>query len=441
MKRTLLLLLALLCMLPAAHAAGPETLYPIAYCFRETDFRAATLSDLNGIFVTSVPEADVATVCLGERVIRAGDVLPVSVLGELELLPVSTGGQEAALCYCPIRGTALGEPAQVTIRIRSAKDAAPKADDAELETYKNIPNDGRLTGSDPEDTNLTFQLAEEPKRGKVELQENGSFVYTPAKNKVGEDSFTFTVTDAAGNVSHPATVRITVKKPSECRAFADLTGSLDQFEAMWTAAAGLTGGRSIGGTLCYLPQETVSRAEFLVMAMELLDVPVDDTLQVSGFADADDAPAWLQPYLASAMRRGIVNGMVSERGLVFRPNEPVTAGQAAVMLQNLLELPVSAAVSQTDAPYWAASSMQALQALFSTQIPEAEAKQLIRDMHGDLRKGAAMSQVMKRMMDAGIRIDPAHMRRFGDLLAQLCNETRMFMNHGFTPQELMKRTG
>ena len=247
MKRTLLLLLALLCMLPAAHAAGPETLYPIAYCFRETDFRADTLSDLNGIFVTSVPEADVATVCLGERVIRAGDVLPVSVLGELELLPVSTGGQEAALCYCPIRGTALGEPAQVTIRIRSAKDAAPKADDAELETYKNIPNDGRLTGSDPEDTNLTFQLAEEPKRGKVELQENGSFVYTPAKNKVGEDSFTFTVTDAAGNVSHPATVRITVKKPSECRACADLTGSLDQCEAMWTAAAGRTGGRSIGG--------------------------------------------------------------------------------------------------------------------------------------------------------------------------------------------------
>ena len=192
-----------------------------------------------------------------------------------------------------------------------------------------------------------------------------------------------TVTDAAGNVSHPATVRITVKKPSECRAFADLTGSLDQFEAMWTAAAGLTGGRSIGGTLCYLPQETVSRAEFLVMAMELLDVPVDDTLRGSGFADADDAPAWLQPYLASAMRRGIVNGMVSERGLVFRPNEPVTAGQAAVMLQNMLELPVSAAVSQTDAPYWAASSMQALQeagiplAAADTSVSRIEAARML----------------------------------------------------------------
>ena len=104
-----------------ARGRAGDCFTPIAYCFRETDFRADTLSDLNGIFVTSVPEADVATVCLGERVIRAGDVLPVSVLGELELLPVSTGGQEAALCYCPIRGTALGEPAQVTIRIRSAR--------------------------------------------------------------------------------------------------------------------------------------------------------------------------------------------------------------------------------------------------------------------------------------------------------------------------------
>lgn len=327
MKRTLLLLLALLCMLPAAHAAGPETLYPIAYCFRETDFRADTLSDLNGIFVTSVPEADVATVCLGERVIRAGDVLPCPCWASWSFCRSAPAGRR------PLCATAPSAARRSANRRRSRSASARPRTPRRRPTTRNwrrtktFRTTAGSPGSDPEDTNLTFQLAEEPKRGKVELQENGSFVYTPAKNKVGEDSFTFTVTDAAGNVSHPATVRITVKKPSECRAFADLTGSLDQFEAMWTAAAGLTGGRSIGGTLCYLPQETVSRAEFLVMAMELLDVPVDDTLRVSGFADADDAPAWLQPYLASAMRRGIVNGMVSERGLVFRPNEPVTAGR------------------------------------------------------------------------------------------------------------------
>lgn len=383
MKRTLLLLLALLCMLPARTRPGPETLYPIAYCFRETDFRADTLSDLNGIFVTSVPEADVATVCLGERVIRAGDVLPCPCWASWSFCRSAPAGRR------PLCATAPSAARRSANRRRSRSASARPRMPRRRPTARNwrrtktFRTTAGSPGSDPEDTNLTFQLAEEPKRGKVELQENGSFVYTPAKNKVGEDSFTFTVTDAAGNVSRPATVRITVKKPSECRAFADLTGSLDQFEAMWTAAAGLTGGRSIGGTLCYLPQETVSRAEFLVMAMELLDVPVDDTLRVSGFADADDAPAWLQPYLASAMRRGIVNGMVSERGLVFRPNEPVTAGQAAVMLQNMLELPVSAAVSQTDAPYWAASSMQALQeagiplAAADTSVSRIEAARML----------------------------------------------------------------
>lgn len=152
---------------------------------------------------------------------------------------------------------------------------------------------------------------------------------------------------------------------------------------MWTAAAGLTGGRSIGGTLCYLPQETVSRAEFLVMAMELLDVPVDDTLQVSGFADADDAPAWLQPIspqpCAAASSTAWSPSAASSSARMSRSRP----GRAAVMLQNMLELPVSAAVSQTDAPYWAASSMQALQeagiplAAADTSVSRIEAARML----------------------------------------------------------------
>lgn len=356
-----LLLCGLVCALCcSAAAADGETLYSSEYCFRETDFDADVLSDLSGIFVTQVPDEDVAQICLGQRVIRAGDVLPLEVLGSLRLEPACRDNCDAVLSYQPIRSTRLGEPSQVTIRIKSGKDETPKANDAEFETYKNIPNDGTLTGSDPEEGKLTFQLADAPKRGKVTLNPDGSYVYTPDKNKVGEDSFTFTVTDEAGNVSKPATVKINILKPSDAKTFADLADSNDQFEAMWACAAGLCGGRNIGGTLCYLPQEGVTRAEFLVMAMELADIPVDETVTVSGFADAEEAPAWVQPYLASAMRHGIVSGMISDRGLVFRPNAPVTGEQAAVMLQNILELPVSAAVTASDAPAWAAGSLQAL---------------------------------------------------------------------------------
>ncbi len=344
----------------SAAAFDGETLYTSQYCFTETDFETDTLADMNGIFVTGVPEQSVATIRLGDRVIRAGDVLPVDVLADLKLSPVCAGNCDAVLCYQPIRGTALDTPTQLTIRIKSGKNETPKANGASFETYKNIANDGVLTGSDAEKSELTFQLADAPKRGTVKLEADGTFVYTPTKNKVGEDQFTFTVTDDAGNVSKPATVKIKILKPSDSKTFADLEGSYDQFEAMWMRSSGLSGGRSIGNTLCYLPQESVSRAEFLVMTMELLEIPVDETLTVSGFADAQDAPAWVQPYLAAAMRRGLVRGMISDEGLVFCPDEAITGEQAAVLLQNALELPVSAAATDSTVSVWAADSVQAL---------------------------------------------------------------------------------
>lgn len=347
----------LLALAPAAHAAGGETLYNSDYCLSRADFPGDGLS---GIFVTSVPEQSVASVQLGTRTIRAGDVLPAGVLDRLRLCPATEENCSAVFRYQPILGTALGKPAELTVRIRSGKNDAPKAIDAEFETYKNIANDGTLTGSDPEEGPLTFQLVDQPKRGTVKLEADGSYVYTPDKHKVGEDSFTFTVTDDAGNVSKPATVKIQILKPSQAMTFADLDGSNDLCEAVWLCSEGLSSGRSIGGTLCFCPSEPVSRAEFLVMAMELGDVPVDAALTVSGFADAAEAPAWVQPYLAAAMRRGIVNGEASEVGLVFRPNDAIRAQEAAVLLQNMLKLPVPAAAYRPAEDAWSAGAMQAL---------------------------------------------------------------------------------
>lgn len=340
---------------PPVSGSG-ETLYTADYCFSEADF--ATGGCMQGIFVTGVPEAEIATVQLGSRVILAGDVLPVSVLDELTLHPVCAGGRDAVLTYNSICGARLSPEATLTVRIKSGKNETPKAVAAEFETYKNIANDGQLTGTDAENGPLTFRLVDAPKRGTVKLEENGAFVYTPTKNKVGEDRFTFTVTDDAGNVSKPAEVKIRILKPTEARTFADLTGADGQFEALWTREAGLCSGREIGGTLCYGAEEPILRAEFLVMAMKLGEIPVEEALTVSGFADADAAAAWLRPYLSSAMRRGIAHGEATDEGLVFRPDEPITAAQAAVMLQAIWRLPAAAPASgETD---WTHSAVQAL---------------------------------------------------------------------------------
>lgn len=364
----LLACLSALCM--GAAAADGETLYTGEYCFSRSDFSTDPAVNLSGIFVTAVPEDAVAAINLGGRIIRAGDVLPQDALDRLRLTPACRESCDAVLCYQPICGSALGAPSRFTVRIQSGKNETPKAISGEFETYKNISNDGTLTGSDPEGGPLTFLLAERPKRGTVKLERDGSYVYTPDKNRVGEDSFSFTVTDDAGNVSQPATVNVRILKPSEAMTFADVA-DIDQYEAMWLCEQGLSSGRTVAGVPCFCPQEPVSRAEFLVMAMELKGVPVDDTLTVSGFADAEKAAAWMQPYLANAMRRGLVSGEATGAGLLFRPNDPVTGQEAAVMLQNLLRLPITAAVVPASETSWAAASLQALrEAGISMTAPE-----------------------------------------------------------------------
>lgn len=377
------LLVCLAALSLSVFAADGETLYTGEYCFSRSDFSADPSIALTGIFVTAVPEDAVAAVNLGGRVIRAGDILPQDALDRLRLSPACRESCDAVLCYQPICGHALGAPSQLTIRILDGKNESPKAIRGELETYKNISNDGKLAGTDPEGGPLTFRLAEKPRRGTVKLESDGSYVYTPDKNRVGEDSFSFTVTDDAGNVSQPATVNIRILKPSEAMTFADVSDT-DQYEAMWLCEQGLSGGRSVAGVPCFFPQEKVSRAEFLVMAMELKGVPVDDTLTVSGFADAGEAAAWMQPYLACAMRRGLVSGEATEAGLMFRPNDPVTGQEAAVILQNLMRLPITAAVLPGAEESWAAASLQALrEAGIAVTAPEApltrrDAAQLLR---------------------------------------------------------------
>lgn len=360
--RVVLCLAAICALCTAAFASDGETLCNVEYCFSEADFQSDDRAELTGIFVTEIPDAAVAVVHLGERRIRAGDVLPASALASLRLTPVASESCDAVVRYLPICGKRLGAAETVCVRIRSGKNAAPTAVAAELETYKNVPNDGVLSGSDPESSALTFRLAEKPKRGTVQLNEDGTYVYTPAKNKVGEDSFRFTVTDDAGNVSEPAVVKIRILKPSDSMTLSDMDGSNDRFEAMWLCGSGLSGAREVAGQPCFCPNETVTRGDFLVMAMELADIaPEAESSAAAAFVDAETMPVWKQDYLAAAMRRGLIRGEVTDAGLCFRPDDAITEREAAVLLQSLLQLPVTAAATDSDIPAWAVGAVSALQ--------------------------------------------------------------------------------
>ena len=290
---------------------------------------------LTGVWITAAPEGD--ALMLGNRVIRAGDVLTVAQLRSLTL----RGEDDVSLRYLPIREDGVDAETELVFSLGGRKNEAPAAGDSMMETYRNLPNEGILDVSDPEGDALTFTLTRAPRRGEVILRDDGSFLYTPEKNKVGTDSFTFTVSDPAGNVSREATVTVKILKPADEKQYADTISSDCRFEAEWLRSTGVFAGETVNGQLCFSPDEPVSRGQFLAMLMRVLEMPVDRSVQETGFVD--ESPDWLKPYLAAALRSGIIAGYPAGGGAEFRAEQTVTAAEADRMTQNALRFAVPAA--------------------------------------------------------------------------------------------------
>ena len=376
-KRICSLLAGLLYLIAlAVPAAAAEVDCDSVYCFSAGDFSEA--ENFTGICVTALPEAKTGTVMLGSRIIRPGDILTVDQLACLTFCPLQAeADQSAMVTYLPIFSDRVETSATVTIAVRGKQDQAPVAEDSTMETYKNLPNEAMLKVKDPEGKALTHTLIRAPRRGDVVLREDGSFIYTPKKNKVGVDSFTYTATDPAGNVSREATVTITIMKPTDAGQYADTAGESCRFAAEWMKNTGIFVGESIGGNSCFRPTKTVSRGEFLTMLVGALELQPEQLDIPTGYAD--ELPGWLQPYLAAAVRSGIMAGIPARD--TFDADSPIPCAEAAVMLQNILDLSASEdaqAVSADANAHWAASALGVL-----------ADHGIVLDMEGNLTRGQA----------------------------------------------------
>ena len=345
--RYVCLALACICLLSQAiPAMAAEVECDATYCFSAGDFTEGE-EPLAGICITGLPAGNTGTVMLGNRLLKEGDILTADQVEQMTFLPLQTReDQVAEVVYLPIFENRVESAAVMTLSIRGKEDKAPAAQDSALETYKNLSNDGKLMAVDPEEQPLTYTLVRQPRRGTVELREDGSFTYTPKKNKVGVDSFTYTAADPAGNVSREATVTVQILKPSDSKLYQDTMGLECRFSAQWLRSTGLFAGEQVGSDPCFFPEKTVSRGEFLSMLVNLLEIPVE----------AADAATWVQPYLDAAIRSGLVSGWQQES---FNMNEPVTGAETAVALQNALGLAAGheEMTYQEEVPAWAATSL------------------------------------------------------------------------------------
>lgn len=82
-----------------------------------------------------------------------------------------------------------------------------------------------------------------------------------------------------------------------------------------------------------------------------------------------DTPDWLKPYLAAALRSGLTAGWPETETGSFYADLPISGSEAAVMLQNALDLSISqdtldameTSADDSQVPAWAAVSLTAME--------------------------------------------------------------------------------
>ena len=342
--------------------------------FSDTDFKSAlALAEFKKIIITDIPSSTDGTLTLGERRVYIGQQIKRKNLTSLVFTPSDNDVCEA---YFKFKVDS-SDSTEYTCQIRFSEriNYAPKLNtdtdkNLSVTTQKGISVYGKIDASDPEGDELSVIVVSYPKNGSLNLSDDdfGEFCYTPKSDFNGNDSFVFVVRDEYGNYTKPEKVSLKVTERMSEVVYVDMTDSKSYNAAVAMTAMGIMSGNRIGDDMYFSPDGTVSRAEFVAMAMKALGIRADSTLTKTYFDDNDKIPKSLVGYVATAARIGIVNGSFETDGLYFRPNDSITKCEAAIIMSNLLEIKADSAVFSdiegiTDVPVWARSSVGAMYSL------------------------------------------------------------------------------
>lgn len=338
-------------------------------CFTEADFKQALgVSRVSSVTLLSLPEATDGVLKVNGLAAVVGQVVSGDRLSSISFSPASSAIERAEFRFCA--GSAVGTTALTcTLRILDRINYAPTVLTAPssslyVETRKDVRVFGRMTAEDPEGDLLTYLVISYPTKGALTSDENGEFCYTPNTGASGEDSFRYVARDGYGNYSGVATVRISVRAESSCSTYTDMENDPAHNAALTLTEAGIMNGEIKGDGLYFRPDETVSRAEFVVMAMKAAGIKPAAGVTRTWFDDDGKISAAERPYLATAQLYGYISGYFDGESLCFSPDKDITRAEAAVILNAMLNASVPTSLTTladaSEIPAWASSALYAL---------------------------------------------------------------------------------
>lgn len=313
--------------------------------FTEEDFGTVFgESEFLGIVITRLPSLSDGVLKLGVLDVREGQVIAKNALKALRFIPAEAG-KTASFGFKPY-GRAYENDFICTVYMLDSLNFAPTASADALCAVEEIPVYASLYAEDPDGDEITYLLEAAPEKGVLKLNRDGTYSYTAEKGAVGQDRFTYVAVDPYGNRSAPTEVVVNTQKNESGIVYTDMQDTREAHSAVLLAAKDAFVGEKIGDHWYFHPEKTVTRGEFLVMAMKMNDIDVnllaaDD----SGFADSADFSPSENKYIATAARLGIIFGIDTEEGRCFCPDEAITSAQASTMITRIARLKGSSLAS------------------------------------------------------------------------------------------------
>lgn len=339
--------------------------------FCDTDFKQGlAVSDFDSITVTRLPSSTEGVLMLGGRRVTAGAKIRRKNIGALVFIPTSAEVAKSSFSFT-LSPYADGRELTYVLKFTDKINYEPEIDaasSASLTTQRDIAIFGKMEATDKENDEISYIVVSYPEHGTLTLDEagGGSFRYTPLAGYVGEDEFRYVARDEWGNYSRLATMTVTVGERLSEVVYTDMKDSPEYNAAVTLSAMGIMSGRIIGDGTYFMPNEEVTRAEFVSMLMKTLGIRADSTVTSTYFDDNDEIPTALIGYVGTAQRAGFITGSFEGGRLLFKPNESISVYEAAATMARVLgdELKSEAADATLsgDIPVWARDDVWALSA-------------------------------------------------------------------------------
>ena len=330
--------------------------------FSDLDFKQGlAIADFDKIEIKSIPSSTEGTLLLAGRRVSVGTVIKRKNIGSLVFIPASKSLAECKFSFTT-EDFAEGAEVDFIIKYTDKVNYAPELDEsvsASVSTQRDISVYGQMSAHDKEGDEIEYIVVSYPKSGmlKISDKESGEYVYTPTGSFTGTDSFSYVARDEWGNYSKLCKVKIEVGERMSEVVYADMTDSKNYNAAVTLTAMGVMSGKLMGDGVYFLPGESVSRAEFITMAMKCVGISGDKSTSRSYFDDdAAIDPAYL-PYVKVGAKLGIITGEFKDGKLLCRPTDTITKYEAASIIAKLIDVSgVDASLSFTDSdtvPVWA----------------------------------------------------------------------------------------